>query len=79
MAVYGLVVSRVPSHIPILAYEPSRWRKLVGLPGNCPKSVVQEFANQRSAVYLDENHADAYCIALAGIAECEAAVEKEAV
>ena len=64
----GAVLACLPPLTLVQPWRPSEWRKAVGLPGNCGKQVVFEFA------YLDlvtaypdatQDACDAYCVAVA--------------
>lgn len=73
--VQGAILMRLPSDVLVQPWIPSQWRKAVGLPGNCSKDAVQDFASLHAGAFTSpqklfdksppQDMYDAYCIALA--------------
>ena len=66
--VQGAVLACIPRDKLVQPWNPSEWRKTVGLPGNATKFQVAEWALDRWEDYpfgVPFDGTDAYCIALA--------------
>jgi len=44
--VQGAILAQLPAHKLVEKWIPSRWRKAIGLPGNCTKAAVAQWAAQ---------------------------------
>lgn len=52
--VQGAILACLPTSLLVEKFMPSQWRKAVELPGNCPKSVVADFAYEHQREQADE-------------------------
>lgn len=74
--VQGVVIASIPARVHVWTMAPSEWRKACGLPGNCSKLEVAEWAGRKrlEAEWAtsrtippswNSDACDAYCIAYA--------------
>lgn len=64
--VQGAVLAMIPRDTLVRPIQPSAWRRLVGLPGNCSKEAVFEWVTaELGGRPRSQDAADAFCMALA--------------
>jgi Holliday junction resolvasome RuvABC endonuclease subunit len=64
--VQGAVLVMIPRETLVRPIQPSAWRNLVGLPGNCSKGAVFDWVTtELCGRPRSQDAADAYCMALA--------------
>lgn len=64
--VQGAVLAMIPRETLVRPIQPSAWRRLVGLPGNCSKETVFAWVTEELCGRpRSQDAADAYCMALA--------------
>mgnify|MGYP001352830482 CR=1 FL=1 len=67
--VQGALLSRIPRWLLVQPWIPSEWRRMIGLPGNAAKGVIENWVKTTdptgSRDGWTQDACDAYCIALA--------------
>lgn len=67
--VIGAVLAIIPNRIVVQTFVPANWRRLIDLPGNASKEMVQAWASEYGATSSWDEHAcDALALAHAALA-----------